>query len=233
MSATPQDSATDSPPPETGIGRRRAAAKDENRAAYQERRSEIKAVAGRLFKQAGFRGTSLGQIAAALGMDRATLYYYIGSKEELFDEVVSEAVHGNVLEAEAIRDSAAPAPQKLRTLIECMMASYAKHYPYLYVYIQENLSHVSPQRNEWSQEMRRLNGYYSDIVIEIVQAGIEEGTIDPATDAWVMAYGILGMIGWTNRWFNPDKSPISAAEIGRAYADMLLNGMIPRPVTEN
>ena len=47
----------------SGIGRRRAAAKDEGSSAYHERREEIKRAAGQLFKRHGFRGTSMGQVA--------------------------------------------------------------------------------------------------------------------------------------------------------------------------
>lgn len=209
----------------SGIGRRRAAAQGEGRTAYTERRQEIIAAAAGLFKTRGFRGTSIGQIAKALGTDRATLYYYIGSKEELFDEVVSDEVRANVARAQAIRDGEGTAPDKLRRLVTELMDSYAASYPFLYVFIQENLSHVSERRSEWSQEMRKLNKAYEDCVVAIIETGVAEGTIRPVAEPWVLAYGLIGMVGWTNRWFNPEKSPVDAATIGRAYADVLLDGL--------
>jgi TetR/AcrR family transcriptional regulator, cholesterol catabolism regulator len=213
----------------SGIGRRRAAAQGENRTAYRERRQEIITVAADLFKARGFRGTSIGQIAEALDTDRATLYYYIGSKEELFDEVVTDAVRANVDVALAIKDGEGSAPDKLRRLVISLMESYAAHYPFLYVYIQENLGHVGGTRADWSREMRQLNKAYEDAVVAIIQSGIDEGTIRPIAEAWVMAYGLIGMFGWTNRWFNPATSPVDAATIGAAYADILLRGMTADP----
>lgn len=213
----------------SGIGRRRAAAQGENRTAYRERRQEIITVAADLFKARGFRGTSIGQIAEALDTDRATLYYYIGSKEELFDEVVTDAVRANVDVALAIKDGEGSAPDKLRRLVTSLMESYAAHYPFLYVYIQENLGHVGGTRADWSREMRGLNKAYEDAVVAIIQSGIDEGTIRPIAEAWVMAYGLIGMFGWTNRWFNPATSPVDAATIGAAYADILLQGMTADP----
>ncbi|MCW2677087.1 MAG: hypothetical protein JWR70_2127 [Modestobacter sp.] len=209
----------------SGIGRRRAAAQGEGRTAYTERRQEIITAAAGLFKTHGFRGTSIGQIAEALGTDRATLYYYIGSKEELFDEVVTDAVRANVARAGAIRDGEGTAPDKLRRLVTQLMDSYAASYPFLYVFIQENLSHVSERRSEWSQQMRALNKTYEDCVVAIIEAGVAEGTIRPVAEPWVLAYGLIGMVGWTNRWFNPEKSAVDAATIGRAYADVLLDGL--------
>jgi TetR/AcrR family transcriptional regulator, cholesterol catabolism regulator len=213
----------------SGIGRRRAAALDEGRTAYSERRQEIVAAAAQLFKSHGFRGTSLGQIADALNTDRATLYYYVGSKEELFDEVVSDAVRANVARAEAIRDGDGTAPEKLRRLITELMESYAASYPFLYVFIQEDLAHVSEHRSVWSQEMRALNKAYEGCVVAMVEGGIAEGTIRPIAEPWVLAYGLIGMVGWTNRWFNPAKSEVDATTIGRAYADLVLDGLSVRP----
>ncbi len=212
----------------SAIGRRRAAAQGGDRTAYRERRQEIINAAAGLFKTHGFRGTSIGQIAEALGTDRATLYYYIGSKEELFDEVVSDAVRANVARAEAIRDGEGGAPEKLRRLITELMDSYAASYPFLYVFIQENLSHVGEKRSEWSTEMRSLNRAYEQCVTAVIEAGIAQGTIRPVAEPWVLAYGLIGMVGWTNRWFHPERSEVDAATVGRAYADVVLDGLTAR-----
>jgi hypothetical protein len=37
----------------------------------------------------------------------------------------------------------------------------------------------------------------------------------------------MGMLGWTNRWFNPDESAASAQEIASAFADTVLLGLSP------
>jgi TetR/AcrR family transcriptional regulator, cholesterol catabolism regulator len=210
----------------SGMGRRRAAAKDEGGPAYLERREEIKQAAGELFKRHGYRGTSMARVAEALNLDRATLYYYVGSKEELFDDVVSQAVRANVEVAESILAREAPAASKLHELITSLMSSYADNYPFLYVFIQENLSQVARNRSAWSSQMRTLNKRYEDIVVQIIQQGIDEGTIRPVAEAWVQAYGLIGMVAWTNRWFHPGRSAVSAASIGESYASMLLGGML-------
>jgi len=209
----------------SGIGRRRAAAKGEGSAAYVERRAEIRTAAGDLFKKEGFRGTSIGRIAQALGIDRATLYYYVGSKEELFDDVVTVAVRANVEVAELILRGEGTAPKKILALITSLMESYAEHYPFLYVFIQENLGHVGERRSEWSNEMRALNKRYEAIVVLLIQEGIEQGTIRAAGEPWMMAYGLMGMVGWTNRWFNPEHSPADALTIGITFAKMLILGI--------
>ena len=138
---------------QSGIGRRRAATLAEGGAAFAERRAENIATAARIFREKGFRGASLADVAESLGTDRASLYYYIGSKEELFHEIVRDAAEANAEQAEAIRDGAGTAVDKLGILITALMASYSAHYPYLFVYIQEDLSKVADGRFTWARQM--------------------------------------------------------------------------------
>jgi TetR/AcrR family transcriptional regulator, cholesterol catabolism regulator len=209
----------------SGIGRRRAAARDEGGEEYRQRRAEIIRAAAEVFKEHGYRAAKIGDVAEALGMDRASLYYYVGGKEELFHEVVGDAVAANVEAAEAIARGPGAAPAKLRALITGLMTSYAENYPFLYVYIQENLNTISPDRSPWSREMRKLNKRYENAVVAIVQSGMDEGTLRGDATAWVVAYGIIGMVAWTNRWFDPSSSAVDAATIGRTYADVIVDGL--------
>lgn len=211
--------------PASNISRRRAAARDDATSGYLERRREILQAAAQAFKEHGFRGTTFNHVAEAMGADRASLYYYVSSKEELFQEVVGEAVRVNLAAATAIRDDDTPAPEKLRRLIEGLMASYAEYYPVLYLLIQENLSQVAPERSEWAQEMKQVNREYEHVLTDIIQAGQDDGTLSDAAPAWLVVYGIIGMVGWTNRWFNPNRSEVDAAEIGTAFAGILLSGL--------
>ena len=207
------------------ISRRRAAARDDARSGYADRRREVVRAAAQVFKERGFSGTTLSHVAEAMGTDRASLYYYVSSKDELFQEIVTETVKTNVARAKAIRDGEGSAPGKLRLLIEDMMRSYEEHYPVLYVLIQENLGHVAPEHSEWARDMREINRQYEAVVIELVQTGQDDGSLRDDAPAWLVAYGIIGMVSWTNRWFNPNTSPVTAQEIGTAFADILLAGL--------
>lgn len=208
----------------SGIGRRRAAALDEGGAAYQERRAEIIRAAGDVFKRHGYRGTKIGDIAEAVGMDRATIYYYVGSKEELFHQAVGDAVERNCLRAEEILSGPGSAEEKLRTLITELMVSYAENYPYLYLYIQEDLGALAT-RSQWSRTMARFNKRYENVVVALVEDGVADGSFHTETQPWVIAYGILGMVAWSNRWFHPETSSVPAREIGAAYAATVLAGL--------
>ncbi|MWA02918.1 TetR family transcriptional regulator [Actinomadura sp. LD22] len=204
----------------SGMGKRRAAAKAEGGAAYQQRRQEILKIAAGVFKEKGLKGASLGEIAEAVGTDRASLYYYIGSRQELFDDVVRKAVEANVAMAEAIRGWDASAPVKLRELAVGLMKSYAENYPFAYVYIQEDLNQLG-DRNEAAHA---LNRRYDAAVIGIIQEGLDAGTLRSTASARTIAFGFIGMLNWTHRWYDPSKEP-DAEKIGNAFADMVLEGL--------
>lgn len=210
----------------SAIGRRRAAARAEGGAAYAERRAEVIAAAAEVFRVKGYRGTTLADVAESLGTDRASLYYYIGSKEELFHEIVREAAEDNARQAEAIRDEEGLAVDKVARLITALMTSYATHYPYLFVYIQEDFSQIAGPPSTWSRAMKTINKRYDYAVVKIVQDGLDDGSIRPVASARVIANGLIGMVNWTHRWYrhNGAGAP-SAAEIGRAFADMALGGL--------
>jgi AcrR family transcriptional regulator len=211
----------------SGIGRRRSAARQDSSATYRVKRQEIAEAAIRVFNRLGFQGSSITAVADELGVDRASLYYYIDSKEALFDEVVRTVVERNLDLVKRIQTSKMSPRRKLRDLIIALMSSYGEHYPLFYIYIRENLSHVSDERSEWSRTMRDLNQQTTDAVIAIIEEGYADKSFRNIGSARVVAYGVFGLVGWTHRWFRPEQSDVSAEEIGKIYAEMVLAGIEP------
>jgi len=212
-------------PSESGIGKRRTAAREDSSASHQQRRKEIGEAAIRVFNRMGFQRASMTAVAAELNIDRASLYYYISSKEELFDEIVRTVVERNVALAQKIQASDMRPRRKLSDLIIALMSSYGEHYPLMYIYIRENLSNVSDKRSEWSRYMRDLNSQMSEAVIAIIEQGYADKSFRNVGSSKVVAYGVLGIVGWTHRWFRPADSDVSAEEIGKIYAEMVLAGL--------
>jgi TetR/AcrR family transcriptional regulator, cholesterol catabolism regulator len=205
--------------------RREAAALASGNSAYLERRDDIIRAAAAVFKKNGYPGAKISDIAAAMGIDRATLYYYFSSKEEIFHYAVGDAVERNCLRAEKVAKGPGTAAGKLRTLVTELMSSYADSYPYLYIYIQQDLAQLANRSSPWAQAMGRFNKRYERALVAVVEQGAQDGTLRVDTEPWVIAYGVLGMLAWSNRWFDPGKSPVPAREIGAAYADMILRGL--------
>ncbi|WP_206675182.1 TetR/AcrR family transcriptional regulator [Alteripontixanthobacter muriae] len=206
------------------LGRRRSAANKVSRASYQARRQEIRDAAIAVFNRQGFANASLSKVAQELEIDRATLYYYFSSKEDLFDEIVGAVLERNHDLAREIAVSAISPRRKLRDLITAMMISYDENYPLLYIYIREDLRQVSDARSVWSSRMRELNRGIERAFIDIIEEGQKDGTFRKAGSADVVARGILGMVNWTHRWHRPGKGS-TAREIGQTFSEIALAGL--------
>jgi TetR/AcrR family transcriptional regulator, cholesterol catabolism regulator len=68
-------------------------------------------------------------------------------KRELFEEVILDAVGANVVMAVHIRNRKEPIPERLRMIISAVLESYFTHYPYMFVFVQEDLSKIANDTN--------------------------------------------------------------------------------------
>jgi AcrR family transcriptional regulator len=208
----------------TVIGKRRNAARKGARQSYEVRRKQIGEAAIGVFHRLGYQGASLSAVANELGVDRATLYYYFSSKEQMYDEIVRAVLLKNEQLADQIAQSAMPAGRKMRELITAFMASYVENYPLLHIYVREDLRHVSGKRSDWSLEMLKVNRRIENVFIRIIEDGYEDGSFRNIGPARRVAYGILGMLNWSHRWFDPAKDS-QPGEIGSTFAELVLGGL--------
>ena len=210
----------------SNIAQRRLQAKLSGDKDYRERREQLLKAAGKVFQEKGYKGASINDIAKAVGIDRASLYYYTSGKEELFREVVHEATLSNVLMAEEVHQSVASSREKIGNFIISLMKSYEEHYPYLYVYVQEDMAQIAGKRTTWAKDMSKLTKRFNEAIIGIVQAGLDDGTLrDSVGNAQLITFGIIGMCNWSHRWYKPS-GKLSSETIGQAFAEMVLNGLV-------
>jgi TetR/AcrR family transcriptional regulator, cholesterol catabolism regulator len=209
----------------SGIARRRAAAKSDASEQYTTRRREMVKAAASVFQAKGLSRASVDEIAQAAGIDRASLYYYFGSKKELFEAVVLDALVGNIEMAEKISASSLPPQEKLVELIRNLMASYAEHYPDLYVYVQEDPAQLSRSSGRGDIDILELQRRFDHALVDIIQQGIDAGVFRSDLPPRIAAYGIIGMVNWSHRWFTPD-GPVGPREVSDAFARMATEGLL-------
>ena len=208
----------------TVIGKRRTSARKEARASYENRRGEISEAAIQVFHKLGYQAASLSAVATELGVDRATLYYYFSSKEQMFDEIVRSVVEANEALARRIADSNLAPSRKLRDLIVAFMTSFTENYPLLHIYVREDLTQVTDKRSEWGAHMRKINRSIETIIVGVIEQGYESRCFRKVGPARTVARGIIGMMNWSHRWLTPDPTG-SAEETGKIFAEMILGGL--------
>lgn len=209
----------------TRIARRREAAVAQGSADYTAKRNELIRGAAMLFKEKGYEATTLKDIAEHAGLDRSTIYYYVGTKEEVFQEAVRGILYDNVAEAEhLVRLQSLDPREKLRRLIERLMVSYEESYPYMHVYIQQDMQKVAGEDTQWAREMTRQTHRFEKAFMTLIDEGIAQGVFRSDVPVSLAANAIFGMVNWTHRWHKPDGKQ-TARDIADAFCKIYFDGM--------
>jgi AcrR family transcriptional regulator len=210
----------------TSIGRRRERASVEAGPTYQARRDEIIAAAGTVFLAKGFRATSFKDIAEAVGMDRASLYYYFESKQDLFHTATGAAVARNVAAAEHLARSDAPPEAKIVQVLSMLLESYTEtDYPYMFMFLQEDVNQITTDSDDpWAREVKALTRRYEAAVGSILEDGVAAGVFRADAPPHVLTKAILGMANWTHRWYRVE-GPLTTAQLADVFAQTFLHGI--------
>jgi AcrR family transcriptional regulator len=184
---------------------------------------EIIAVAARLFKEKGYRATTLEDIAAAVGMLKGSLYYYIRSKEELLYLVVRDPIRQAYNKLEEIVKSDAPVRVKIAQAITNHMTLFHQHYPHIAVYLHD-FHHLLQKLDKNAIETPK---HYQRLWAELLQQGVKTGELRYDLDTKVTGYAILGMCNWIYRWYNPHGA-LSAEDIAAIFTKLVLEGLTQR-----
>lgn len=211
--------------PISNISRRRRSAKADGSLDYAAKRGELLKIAARLFKEQGFQSTKLADIGREAGLDRATVYYYVGSKEELFQETVESVLDANIGAAKAlVDDGSLRAIDRLHAIFVTLMVSYEEEYPATFVYIQEQMHQVQSEETAWAQEILKKTREFDRTLLGFIRDAIGEGDLRADIPPRLVENALFGMLNWTHRWFIPGKG-MSGREVAEAFWTIFTSGM--------
>jgi len=212
-------------PRQSNISKRRKTALNDGGAKYKAKREELIRVAAELFKEKGYQTTTLNDIASHAGMDRASVYYYVGNKEEFFRDAVKGGVEQNAEKVEQVlARKDITTQEKLEQLVTLLMQSYSDSYPYMYLYIQEEMHKIADAKTPWAQEMLEKTKGFERAVLALIKEGMAEGSFREDIAATLAANTIFGMLNWTYRWYTPN-SKFSAAEVADVFNKIFFTGL--------
>src|SRR6266566_8884360 len=181
------------------------------------RRSELTREAARLFSQKGYHGTSIGDIADALGVQKGSLYSHIASKEDLLYETMRDgaaAFHGAL---DAIPEDR-PATEKIRLALRGHLRVVAEQLDVATVCVQEWRYLEGGRREEILGERRR----YEERVRALFREGRELGDLRTDLDDGTAALLTLSAVNWAYTWLQPGRD---TDELADRFTALLLDGM--------
>lgn len=184
----------------------------------RRRKQEILHAALRAFREGGYHGTTLSDIAERLDIQKTALYHYFPDKESLL-----YACHRESLAEldRLIRESA-----RLETARERLEWAIREHVRVMTETLEGSslafeVSALSPERQA---EVIAARDRYEHALRRIIEEGIEQGEFRPV-DAKISVFAILGAINWIARWYRPE-GPVRAPELGAQFADQLIGGLV-------
>jgi len=185
------------------------------------KRDAVIVAAARAFNRQGFHNTSLDDVAAALGVTKPTVYYYVESKEQLLFECFQaglELIRGGLRQVEA---SPLPARERLREVLRQYAGAVASDFGWCMVRAEDQDlgpelgNRIKQMKAEIDRGMRRL-----------LEEGMRDGSIGPCNPK-MTAFAMAGALNWIAHWYR-ENQPLSAAGVAEEFVQVFERGLLPR-----
>jgi AcrR family transcriptional regulator len=181
------------------------------------RREELTREAARLFAEGGYHGTSMEDLAAAVGVQKASLYAHVRSKEDLLHELAQSgaaAFHGAL---DGV-DERLRAVERLRLALRAHLRVVAEQLDVATVFIREWRYLSGDRRAEFLAERRR----YEERIRALFREGVETGELRTDLDTAAAALMFLSAANWAYTWLRPGGDTDALAD---RFFDVLVDGV--------
>ncbi len=173
-----------------------------------------------LFSERGYTGTTMRDIAEAVGVLPGSLYAHIKSKEEILAEVVTSGISEFLEIQDTVETSAAGPEERLREAIRLHVKVVAKNPERTLVVFHQWRFLGEPHRSSAVKMRRRYGRMFANILAQ--QPCFRGNEKDPQIR--IQCFTILGALNWTPEWYSPD-GPYSPDELGNRMADSVIQGL--------
>lgn len=181
------------------------------------RRSELARVAARLFAEKGYHGTSIGDLAEALGVQKGSLYAHIQGKEDLLYETMRTGAAAFHAALDEIPEQLL-ATEKLRLALRAHLRVIADQLEVATVFVQEWKYLEGARLEEIVAERRR----YEERIRELFREGREQSELRTDLDEGAAALLFLSAANWAYTWLKPGADTDALAD--RFYV-LVMDGM--------
>lgn len=193
---------------------------------------QLMEAAERLFAEKGVAGTSLQELADAIGVTRTGIYHYISGKEEMLQVLVEGFTLETAKGLESLaRSTAAAAVERLREGVCQMALRIAKNPQRFRLLLTTEGALPEALAKQYRSARRRTLAALEDLISQ----AIKEGSCS-AVDPKLAAFSLLGSCNWVAFWY-PRAEGLSAKspdELAANLASIALGGVLTnRPVSQS
>ena len=181
------------------------------------RRAELTRAAARLFAEKGYHGTSVNDLAEALGVQKGSLYSHIDSKADLLWEVAREGSDAFHAALDAVPEDGAVL-DRIEAALRAHLRVVAEQLDVATVFVREWRYLEGERRATFVAERRR----YEERIRALFREGREHGELRTDLDDATAALLMLSAANWAYTWLRPGVDTDALAD--RVTAQ-LLDGM--------
>lgn len=180
----------------------------------------ILSTAARMFREKGFTGSSMRDLAEQIGIEAASLYNHIQSKSQILNEIIWGVSIDCKEQLENLEAANGTCLQKIEALIRFHTQMMLTRFEEYSVMVNEWI-HLEPEKlAEFATERRS----YVKKMEAIVQEGIDKGELKPLMP-YVVVLNILSSVRGLEFWHKSAKTH-TAVEIEENMVAHLLRGII-------
>lgn len=183
-------------------------------------RDDILDAAAQVFRQKGFHGASMSDIAGALDVQKASLYHHVTSKQEILLALLDRALGMLTDHIASIAAQALPADQKLRLMIRGYLSALADNADLTAVLLFEHRSLDKKSHSRHVPQRDTFEALWRDVLNE----GVRTKVFD-LKDTGLAVRALMGVMNWTLTWYRPEGDK-SIEQIADDYSDFVLKGML-------
>jgi TetR/AcrR family transcriptional regulator, cholesterol catabolism regulator len=193
----------------------------------RDRREQIRSLAAEMFFERGYESTSIRELAAALDIKAASLYYHFPDKEQILFELV-----GSVLEQ--LLDGAAWLAER-QTTPQMKLCAVVVNHVVLHALRPKETTLGDSELRSLTGERRAVNirtrDAYEHLVIDVLERGEREGVFD-VVDPKLTAYAIIAQSSHVGTWYEPG-GRLSLEDITDVYVGLALRLVSCAPAPED
>lgn len=194
------------------------ALREKDDAAKASTADRLLRTAAAFFWKKGFSATTTRELSEHLGIQRASLYHHIKTKEDLLYTISMDSL--SRIKAAVMATAAESAPEgRLEAVILAHLSTALSDRDFHATMLTE-LRALSPKRR---REVLERRDEYEILLRNIIIQEQNMGKIRNDLDARYLTLSLLNLLNWTIFWFDP-KGELSVPQISEVLSAIYLNG---------
>lgn len=179
--------------------------------------------AAAMFREKGFSGTSMRDLAEMVGIEAASLYNHIRSKNEILEAICFNVANIFNSNMEVVESNGQKSIAKIEELLRFHIRQMVENYEEVYVSDREWKHLDEPYLSNFQNQRRNYRKKFAAIIEEGIEKN-EIRKIDAPTAILIILHAVSGIESW-----HRSKAKISAQELEENMLKIMIDGLRKHP----